>query len=182
MSFALRLARADDIPVLRPLMDASIRELLKPFLPPAAVEASFEVMGLDTQLIADGTYFAAIDNATGATGAIIGCGGWSRRNTLFGGDQTAGRNAALLDPLVDAARVRAMYTHPDHKRRGVGRAILDACEAAARAEGFTRTQMAATLAGEPLYRACGYTVVEPFTAPTSAGIAVPLLRMEKPLI
>jgi GNAT superfamily N-acetyltransferase len=176
MPFALRLARADDIDALKPLMDRAIRRLLEPFLPADAVEASFEIMGLDTQLIADGTYFAVEDGGT-----IIGCGGWSRRATLFGGDHSANRSAALLDPKVDAARVRAMYTDPAHARRGVGRAVLDACEAAAAAEGFGRVQLAATLSGEPLYRACGYQVVERFTSPTRAGIDIPLLRMEKAL-
>jgi GNAT superfamily N-acetyltransferase len=176
MPFTLRLATFEDMPALRPLMDRAIRALLSPYLPPEVVEASFEVMGLDTQLIADRTYFAVEEH-----GAIIGCGGWSRRATLFGGDHTAGREPALLDPAREPARVRAMYTDPDHTRRGVGRAVLDACESAAASEGFARAQLAATLAGEPLYRACGYEVVEPFTATTSNGIAIPLLRMEKPL-
>ena len=174
MSFTLRLATADDMPEMRPLMERAIGELMRPFLSDEAVTASFEIMGLDTQLIADGTYFAAVEDGT-----IVGCGGWSRRATLFGGDQTAGRDAALLDPETDPARVRAMYTHPDHTRKGIGRAILDACEVAARAEGFTRVELAATLAGEPLYRACGYEVIEPFTSRTSTGIEVPLLRMGK---
>jgi len=159
---------------MRALMARAIGDLLKPYLPPAGVTASFEIMGLDTQLVADRTYFAIEDE-----GAVIGCGGWSRRATLFGGDHTAGRNAALLDPATDAARVRAMYTHPDHVRRGVGRAILDACEAAARAEGFARVELAATLAGEPLYVACGYAPIERFTSQTSTGVAVPLIRMGK---
>lgn len=133
-------------------------------------------MGLDTQLISDGTYFAVEEQEQ-----IIGCGGWSRRATLFGGDHSAGRSATLLDPRTEPARVRAMYTHPDHVRRGIGRAVLDACEAAAAAEGFTRVQLAATLAGEPLYRACGYDAVEHFSAVTSSGVVVPLLRMEKPI-
>jgi GNAT superfamily N-acetyltransferase len=176
MSFTLRLARMSDIDMLKPLMDRAIRRLLEPFLPPEAVEASFDIMGLDTQLIADGTYFAVEDG-----GEIIGCGGWSRRATLFGGDHTSGRSAALLDPAIDAARVRAMYTDPAHARRGVGRAVLDACESAAAKEGFSRVQLAATLSGEPLYRACGYQVIERFTSPTRAGIDIPLLRMEKQL-
>ncbi|NQE62616.1 GNAT family N-acetyltransferase [Caulobacter sp. RHG1] len=172
----LRLARAEDMPALSALMDRAIGELLSAFLPPDGVAASFEVMGLDTQLIADGTYFVVEDGE-----AIAGCGGWSRRATLFGGDHSAGRDAALLDPATDAARVRAMYTHPDHTRKGVGRLVLDACEAAARAEGFSRAEMAATLGGEPLYRACGYAVIEPFEAETSTGYRVPLLRMGKAL-
>jgi GNAT superfamily N-acetyltransferase len=172
----LRLARPDDMPVLSALMDRAIGELLRDFLPPEGVAASYEIMGLDTQLIADGTYFVVED-----AGEIAGCGGWSRRATLFGGDHSAGRDAALLDPKIDAARVRAMYTHPDHTRKGVGRIILDACEAAARAEGFSRVEMAATMGGVPLYRACGYHDIEPFEAVTSTGYRVPLIRMGKGL-
>ena len=162
--------------MLSALMDRAIGELLQAFLPPEGVKASFEIMGLDTQLIADGTYFVVED-----AGEIAGCGGWSRRATLFGGDHSAGRDAALLDPKVDAARVRAMYTHPDHTRKGVGRIVLDACEAAARAEGFTRVEMAATMGGVPLYRACGYHDIEPFEAVTTTGYRVPLIRMGKAL-
>jgi GNAT superfamily N-acetyltransferase len=172
----LRLARHEDMPVLSALMDAAIGELLRAFLPPEGVKASYEIMGLDTQLITDGTYFVVED-----AGEIAGCGGWSRRATLFGGDHSAGRDAAVLDPARDAARVRAMYTHPDHTRKGVGRMVLDACEAAAAGEGFTRCELAATLGGEPLYRACGYHDIEPFTAMTSSGYAVPLIRMGKAL-
>lgn len=178
----LRLAAPEDMPLLSALMDRAIGELLRPFLPPEGVKASFEIMGLDTQLIADGTYFVVEDAGAGpGERTIAGCGGWSRRATLFGGDHSAGRDAALLDPKVDAARVRAMYTHPDHTRKGVGRLVLDACEAAARAEGFTRVEMAATLGGVPLYRACGYHDIEPFEAETSTGYRVPLIRMGKAL-
>ena len=169
-----RLALTSDIPTLKSLMAESIRELLKDFLPLPAIEASFEVMGLDTRLIDDGTYFVVE-----CDGAIAGCGGWSRRNTLFGGDHTAARNDALLDPKTDAARVRAMYTSPCFARRGVGRLVLSLCERAASSEGFTRAELAATLAGEPLYRACGYREIERFEAPTSKGIRIPLIRMGK---
>jgi len=172
----LRLARPDDMPVLSALMDRAIGELLQAFLPPEGVKASFEIMGLDTQLIADGTYFVVEEGTE-----VAGCGGWSRRATLFGGDHSAGRDAALLDPATDAARVRAMYTHPDHTRKGVGRMVLDACEAAARAEGFSRVEMAATMGGVPLYRTCGYHDIEPFEAVTSTGYRVPLVRMGKGL-
>lgn len=174
MTLALRLATAADDAAMRVLMNRAIAELLKPYLPPEGVAASFEVMGIDTQLIADGTYFVVTDNEI-----IVGCGGWSRRATLFGGDHTKGRDAALLDPAQDSARVRAMYTDPAHVRRGIGRMILDACEAAARAEGFTNVELAATLAGEPLYRAYGFELIEPMTSRTSTGIEVPLLRMGK---
>lgn len=172
----LRTATAADAPALRVLMDRAIRRLLEPFLAPKAVEASFEIMGLDTQLLADATYYVVeID------GRLAASGGWSRRATLFGGDHTTGRSSALLDPATEPARVRAMYTDPDFARRGLGRAILEACEAAARAEGFRAAELAATLGGLPLYRACGYREVEPFEVETSGGVRVPLVRMVKPL-
>ncbi len=170
-----RLATPADIPVLTPLMQAAITDLLSPVLSPEQVESSRMIMGIDSQLITDGTYFVIeID------GQVAGCGGWSRRNTLYGGDHTPGREPALLDPTVDAARVRAMYTAPAFTRRGVGRAILDAAEAAARNEGFKAVELAATLGGLPLYRACGYQEVEAFTD-ASGGAPVPLVRMRKPL-
>ena len=175
-AFAHRTAQRADIPALTLLMAVSIRGLLKGFLPPEAVEASFEVMGLDTRLIDDGTYYVIE-----CGDVIVGCGGWSRRNTLFGGDHTAARDDALLDPRTDAARVRAMYTSPAFARRGVGRLVLSLCERAAASEGFARVELAATLAGEPLYRACGYEEIERFEAPTSKGIPVPLIRMGKPI-
>ena len=169
-----RLATPADIPTLKVLMERSISLLSPAFLSPEEVTASHEVMGLDTQLIADGTYFVIETE-----GAIAGCGGWSRRATLFGGDHTSGRDAALLDPATEAARVRAMYTDPDFTRRGVGRLILSLCEARAAAEGFKRCEMAATMGGEPLYAACGYHRIEPFEAVTSNGVRVPLVRMGK---
>jgi GNAT superfamily N-acetyltransferase len=172
----LRLAREDDIVALRTLMNAAIGQLQNAYLSPEAVAASFSVMGLDSQLIADGTYFVVESG-----GQIAGCGGWSRRATLFGGDHSAGRDAALLDPATEPARVRAMYTHPSFTRRGVGRLVLEACEAAAASEGFKACELAATLAGEPLYRACGYSPIEPFTAATPSGVDVPLIRMGKAL-
>lgn len=168
------LATAADIPAIRMLMDRAIAELQRDFLSPDQLAASREVMGLDTQLIADATYFVVTD------GALVGCGGWSRRATLFGGNHTRGRSDVLLDPGSDPARVRAMYTDPAHARRGIGRLILTTCEAAARAEGFTRVELAATLAGVPLYEACGYIAIEHFDQPTST-VAVPLVRMQKAL-
>lgn len=170
-----RLATEEDLPALRTLMAAAIDRLQSAYLDPAQVTASRAVMGLDTQLIADRTYFV-VETA----GAIAGCGGWSRRATLYGGDHSGGREPRLLDPATEAARVRAMYTHPDFTRRGVGRRILAVCEAAARAEGFRRVELMATLAGEPLYRACGYVEVERIVD-ASGGAGVPLIRMGKPL-
>ena len=173
--FVTRLARLSDLKTLRTLMDASIGELLKGFLNESQIAASRTIMGLDTQLVEDGTYFVVE-----AEGAIVGCGGWSRRATVYGGDHSPGRDAALLDPAKDAAKVRAMYTHPAFKRRGVGRLILSLCEKAAKREGFSRAELVATLAGAPLYRACGYLVTEDFFD-ESGGTAVPLIRMMKQL-
>ena len=173
-----RLAIQADLPALKALMHRSIAELQRGFLTATEIAASFAVMGLDTQLLADGTYFLVE-----ADGVLAGCGGWSRRATLFGGDHTASvRDPALLDPATGAARVRAMYTDPDFVRRGIGRLILSLCETAAAAEGFTRVELAATLAGVPLYRACGYAEIERFAGGPVDGVAVPLVRMGKTLL
>ena len=155
-------------------MALSIRRLVGAYLDATRVDASFDIMGVDTQLIEDGTYFAVE-----ADGRILGCGGWSRRATLFGGDHSGGRDARLLDPLVEPARVRAMYTHPDFVRRGIGRLVLSLCEAAATREGFRSLDLVATVAGEPLYVACGYSVIERIDVPTSKAVTVPCARMTK---
>ncbi|GIJ50319.1 acetyltransferase [Virgisporangium aliadipatigenens] len=168
-----RLARHADVPALRQLIAASIGELQKGFLDEAQIAASRSSMGVDTQLIDDGTYFVVE-----ADGALAGCGGWSRRATLYGGDHSRGRDAALLDPTREPARVRAMFTHPAFARRGVGRLILARCEEAARAEGFTALSLMASLAGRPLYEAAGFTVVE-HVEDTTGGVPVPLVRMSK---
>src|SRR4051812_6741658 len=131
--FTHRFATPHDLPALQRLMTEAIRTLLPEFLSPEKVEASFAVMGVDSQLIADGTYFVLESDSV-----LAGCGGWSRRATLFGHNHTAGRDARLLDPVSEAARIRAMYTAPAFVRRGVGRQILELCEAAARTEGFTK--------------------------------------------
>ena len=171
--FTHRIATRADLPALTALMDAAIGELQKGFLSEAQITASRAIMGLDSQLIDDATYFMVEEGS-----ALAGCGGWSRRNTLYGGDHTAGRDAALLDPAVDAARVRAMYTNPAFARRGVGRLILSLCEAAAAAEGFRRVELAGTMSGEPLYRSCGYQPIERFED-ERGGAPVPLVRMGK---
>lgn len=176
MAFRHRLATEADMPALQQVMDAAIRRLLPEFLSPEKVEASFAVMGLDTQLIEDGTYFVLEEDD-----AVAGCGGWSRRATLFGHNHTAGRDARLLDPTTEAARIRAMYTDPEFARRGVGRQILALCEAAARAEGFRRVELGATAGGEPLYKACGYTEIERMAVATPSGVTVPITRMGKAL-
>jgi GNAT superfamily N-acetyltransferase len=175
-TFAHRLATEDDLPVLRTVMDLAIAELQRDFLDEAQIAASRLIMGLDSQLVADRTYFILETE-----GRIAGCGGWSRRATLYGGDHsTALRDAALLDPARDAARIRAMYTHPDFTRRGVGRRILALCESAAGAAGFSRVELMATLAGQPLYRACGYIEIESMLSQTALG-PVPGFRMGKAL-
>ena len=176
--FISRLATPADLDALRAVMARAIAELQKGFLAPEQIAASGAVMGLDTQLIADGSYFIIED----ADGAIAGCGGWSRRATLYGGDHSQDlRDPALLDPATDAARIRAMYTHPDFARRGVGRMVMALCEDAARTAGFRRAELMATLSGEPLYRACGYTPIERVAPPGPDGVTVPLIRMGKPL-
>jgi GNAT superfamily N-acetyltransferase len=168
-----RLATRDDVPALMELMRAAIEELQKDFLDEEQIRSSHAIMGIDNQLIDDGTYFVVE-----CDGVIAGCGGWSRRATLYGGDHSAGRDSAMLDPEVDPARVRAMYTHPSFTRRGVGRLVLALCEAAAAAEGFTRLELMSTMAGVPLYSAAGFEVIEE-ASDASGGVPVPLVRMGK---
>jgi GNAT superfamily N-acetyltransferase len=172
--FSHRLATMADLSELKVLMTLAIRQLVGAYLDPARVEASFEIMGVDSQLIADGTYFVIE-----CQHQIVGCGGWSRRATLFGGDHAVNRDASLLDPKTDPARIRAMYTHPEYVRRGIGRLILSLCEAAAAREGFHALELAATVAGEPLYAAYGFSVIERIEVPTSKGVAIPGARMRK---
>lgn len=172
---AHRLARRDDLDSLKALMDTAISENQKTFLDENQIASSRAIMGLDTQLIDDGTYFIVE-----ADGQLAGCGGWSRRATMYGGDQTPGRSAALLDPMKDAARIRAMYTHPNHTRKGIGRLIISLCEEAVKAEGFMKMELVATLSGEPLYRACGFEPYEEIVD-DRGGAGVPLLRMRKSL-
>jgi GNAT superfamily N-acetyltransferase len=173
--FTTRLAVLADVPALTVLMDAAISELQRGFLDEAEIASSRAIMGMDTQLIEDGTYFVVESG-----GDLAGCGGWSRRATLYGGNQTPGRDSHLLDPTIHPARVRAMYTSPVFARRGVGRLVLSLCEAAAAAEGFTRLELMSTLSGEPLYTACGFRPLERVVDATG-GAPVPLVRMEKPV-
>ncbi len=177
MSFTVRAATTEDIPAIAALMERAIGRLQAAFLSPEQVAASRLSMGLDTQLIDDGTYVVVEDGE----GRIAGCGGWSYRATLYGGDAGAvARDAAVLDPAKDPARIRAMYTDPDFTRRGIGRMVLEANEAAARAAGFRRAELMATLAGEPLYRACGYAPIERASM-ADRGVPVPGVRMGKAL-
>ena len=173
--FAHRLANPTDHGTLRTLMDASISELQKPFLNPDQIESSRIIMGLDTQLVEDGTYFIVESD-----GQVAGCGGWSRRATLYGGDQTPGRNTEFLDPKRNPAKVRAMYTHPTYARQGIGRLILSLCESAERNEGFLDVELMATKSGELLYLACGYKPIEQ-VLDDRGGAPVPLIRMHKDL-
>ena len=174
--FSSRLAKASDITDLKVIMQASINELQKPFLDDNQIKASWAFMGLDTQLIEDGTYFIIQAGQT-----IAGCGGWSKRATLYGGDAAQGRSARVLDPQCEAARTRAMYTNPNFTRQGVGSLILNLCEDAARAYGFKHAELMATLAGEPLYRARGYKVLARATD-DRGGTSVPLIKMGKALL
>lgn len=171
----LCLAHPEDTESIKNLMNLAISELQKPYLSPKQIKASFLAMGLDTQLIADKTYFCIWENEV-----LVGCGGWSRRATLYGGNHTAGRDAGLLDPATDRARIRAMYTHPKHTRKGIGRMIIDAAETAARDEGFKALEMAATLAGRDFYLRCGYEI-ESEWEDTNGPVPVPLLTMVKTL-
>ena len=177
--FQIRLATEDDIPALHALIEASVRGLQADDYTPAQIEGALgTVLGLDTQLIADRTYFLAevpIRNQK----EIAGCGGWSKRKTLFGADRGPRREPALLDPATDAAKVRAIFVHPHFARRGLGSVILATVEDAARAAGFSRFEMGSTLTGVPLYRLKGYVEVEQIAVPLHNGESLPVVRMVK---
>jgi len=175
MTFTSRLATLDDVPRLRVVMDAAIGELQRAYLTEDQIASSRAIMGIDTLLIEDGTYFVIEEGDE-----VAGCGGWSRRATLYGSDSTPGRSPRLLDPATEPARVRAMYTNPAFTRRGIGRAILTLCETAAAVEGFTRLELMATLSGEPLYRAYGFEPIE-HVEDATGGAPVPLVKMAKPV-
>jgi len=190
MSIHLRLAIPADIPVLQALIDASVRGLQAQDYTPAQIDGALKtVFGVDSQLIADGTYIVAEAIPSGsesnepenneAASPIVGCGGWSKRKTLYGGDRWTGREDELLDPLRDAAKIRAFFIHPDWARRGIGGMILEACEAAARVAGFTRYEMGATLTGAKLFGVKGYVAVKPISVPLMNGEVLPVIHMEK---
>lgn len=174
----IRSATPADVPALEELIPASARELSGAFYTPAEVDAAVaHVFGVDTQLITDGTYFVAEIG-----GRVVGCGGWSRRETICGGDRAKGGAVdRLIDPATEPTRIRAFFVHPAFARRGIGRRILLECEHAAKAAGFTSAELAGTLPGEPLYAAHGYEVIERTTVPTPTGVPLPIVRMRKRL-
>lgn len=177
MALVFRLATEDDIPGLNVLIPESARALSAGFYTDRQIESALvHIFGVDSQLIADGTYYAATDE-----GRLAGCGGWSRRRTLFGGDQRKEASDDLLDPARDAARIRAFFVHPGWKRRGIGRRLIDLCEAAARQQGFREMELMATLPGEPLYAALGYAVTSRHDIAMPNGEVLPAARMVKAL-
>ena len=179
LNLALRIATAADIPALDQLIETSVRTLQRDDYTPEQIAGALgTVLGLDTQLVADGTYFIAEARA-GCAHFLAGCGGWSKRKTLFGSDRAEVREPELLDPKTDAAKIRAFFIHPDFARRGIGSKILEACESAARAAGFSRFEMGATLTGVPFYLARGYQVRERIEVPLRNGHTLLVLRMAK---
>ena len=174
------MATLADVPLLHALIEASVRGLQANDYTPAQIEGALgTVLGLDTQLIADETYFVV--EAVNASGekVMAACGGWSRRKTLFGGDHATIREPELLDPRSDAAKIRAFFVHPDWARRGIGTLLLETCENAAKTAGFSRFEMGSTLTGVPLYKLRGYHVIKPIEVPLPNGESLPVVRMAK---
>jgi GNAT superfamily N-acetyltransferase len=175
MTWTPRLACENDIPALEELIPLSVRILHAAYYSSAQMEGAIgPVFGVDRQLIRDGTYFVVEHDHK-----IAGCGGWSRRKTLFGGDRGRAGEDEQLDPKRDSARIRAFFVHPSWARRGIGRSILATCERAAIEAGFQKAELVATLAGEPLYAAFGYTVAERYESPMTGGLSLPVVRMTK---
>ncbi|HZU22674.1 MAG TPA: GNAT family N-acetyltransferase [Terriglobales bacterium] len=180
MPFALRKACLSDVPELAALITKSVRGLQAGHYTPAQIEGALvSVYGVDTQLIADGTYFVVEATTRTAAPVIAGCGGWSKRKTLFGGDQYRGREADLLNPATDAAKIRAFFVHPEWVRQGIGSMILSACESAAFDAGFRRLEMGATLSGVAFYKAAGYRETRSIEVPLGNGAVLPIVCMEK---
>jgi GNAT superfamily N-acetyltransferase len=178
--FSLRLATDNDIPTLSKLIEASVRILQAGAYTPQQIEGALgTVLGLDTQLIRDKTYWIAETRDEDGRVRIAGCGGWSKRRTLFGADRGPGREPELLDPVTDAAKVRAIFVHPDFARMGVGSLILAHVEAEAVAAGFQRFEMGSTLTGVPLYRLKGYVETERIAVPLGNGETLPVVKMVK---
>jgi GNAT superfamily N-acetyltransferase len=178
MDYRLRKATLDDQPALTALIARSARELSREEYRPEVVEGALRgAFGVDSQLIRDGTYFVV----ESAEGALVGCGGWSYRRTLFGSDSGPGRDASKLDPSVDAAKIRAFFIDPAHARRGLGTLLLNHCESEAAARGFTRFEMMATLPGQKLYAARGYAAIGHVTHELAAGLTIEFVPMRKEL-
>jgi GNAT superfamily N-acetyltransferase len=176
----IRHAVPADIPVLRALIDASVRQLQTQEYTPSQIDSALQsVFGVDSQLIADETYFVAEARPAGSLPITVGCGGWSRRKTLYGSDHWTGREDALLDPQRDAAKIRAFFVHPAWARRGIGSLVLETCESAARSAGFKRFEMGATLTGVKLFRARGYVALENLNVPLPNSEFLPVVRMSK---
>ena len=174
---ALRLATFDDVPAIRALIEASVRALSTGYYSEEQIASSLRwVFGPDTQLIADGTYYVIEAGA-----AIIAAGGWSRRATLYGGDQMKDTADAVLDPEREAARIRAFFVHPAWARRGLARRLFEACAEAARASGFRELELVSTLPGEPLYRALGFTPVQALVHEMPDGVGLSVVRMRRRL-
>ncbi len=177
MNWPLRITRDEDAPALERLIKHVTRTSLARCYSEAQLAAALgPVFGLDRQLIRDGTYFVVE-----SVGEIIACGGWSKRLAVYGGDRERTGADVELNPQTDAARVRAFFVHPMWERRGIGRALLEASEAAIRAAGFKRVELVATLAGEALYARFGYAVGERYDAPMSSGLNLPVVSMRKKL-
>ncbi len=177
MDYTLRPATLEDEPLLHGLIARSIRALGAGDYTQEQIEGALRgAFGVDTNLIRDGTYLVA----TAADGRIVACGGWSRRRTLFGGDARAERDESWLDPRSDAAKIRAFFVDPAHARRGIGRAILQASEAQARAAGFRCFELMATLPGVRLYEQCGYLAHAPIRYPLGNELTITFVPMSKP--
>ena len=177
MDYLIRKATLADRSAIERLIEESARGLSRGDYSEREIEAALAaIFGVDTSLILDGTYFVAEAGAT-----LIGCGGWSRRKTLFGGDQFAGRDAGELDPELEPAKIRAFFVHPAHARKGVGRALLAACEAEARASGFRSLELLATLPGVRLYAACGYEAGARVWHEAGGGVRIEFVPMRKDL-
>jgi GNAT superfamily N-acetyltransferase len=171
----VRLATQADVPELQKLIEQSARILSVGYYTASQIEGSLRyVFGADTRLIADGTYYVVEAEAR-----MVACGGWSRRRTLFGGDQMKQGEDPLLDPSTDAARIRAFFVHPEWARRGLGRLLIERSIEAALAAGFLRMELVATLPGEPLYRAAGFAETERFSLRLPDGVEFPVVRMSR---
>lgn len=176
-TFLLRPALQADVPVLRALIERSAGALSVGFYTQQQTESvTREVFGVDSQLVADGTYYAIETD-----GAIVACGGWGKRSTSFGGDQAKSAPERLLDPATEAAKIRAFFVDPAWARRGLGSMLMTHCAAQAAAAGFRNLELVSTMPGMPLYRALGFTEVEPFDLLLAHGVRVPVVRMRRPV-